>query len=381
MPRGRVVAALGAAQTLAYASSYYLPAVLAAPMAAELGLPRWVIFACLSAAIVVAGLLAPWAGRLVDTRGGRLPLTWSSLLFAAGLALLAATQGPAMLAASWALLGAAMGFGLYDIAFATAVGLYGREARGAITGITLIAGFASTIGWPAMGVAEAWVGWRGACLGWALLHLCLGLPLYRALPEAPAHRAAETAAAPPPSPRALAVVGLVLAAATLVNSGVAANLPDLLQASGATRGAAIVAATLLGPAQVAARVAEFGLLRRLHPVITARLATLAHPLGASVLLGLGAVAAPAFALLHGAGSGMMTIAKGTLPLALFGASGYGRRQGLIAIPVNVANAAAPLLFSLLVARFGAAALLVSAAVSLAGFAALLRLHGASTTPP
>ena len=167
----RVVIALGSAQTLAWASSYYLPAILAAPMAADLGIPASWVFGGFSAAMLLSALLGPAAGRAIDLRGGRDVLTLSNLIFAAGLVLMALAQGPALMALAWLVVGVGMSMGLYDAAFATLAGLYGRAARTPITGITLIAGFASTVGWPLSAIMEDALGWRGACLGWAALHL------------------------------------------------------------------------------------------------------------------------------------------------------------------------------------------------------------------
>src|SRR5271166_3344150 len=144
-----VVAALGATQTLAWASSYYLTAIIADPVSRDLGLPRTVFFAVFSAALLLTALLGPAVGRAIDLRGGRPVLVLSNLVLAAGLLLLAASHGLVVLSVAWVVLGAGMALGLYDTAFATLAGLYGGNARGAITGITLIAGFASTVGWPA----------------------------------------------------------------------------------------------------------------------------------------------------------------------------------------------------------------------------------------
>src|SRR6185437_15655253 len=165
---------------------------------------------------------------------------------------------------------------------------------------------------------------------------------------------------------AAAILAFVFAAAWFVTGAMAAHLPRLLQSAGATPAAAIAAAALVGPAQVAARLLEFGLLRRLHPLSSARLAATLHPLGAALLTVAGAPAAIGFALLHGAGNGMLTIAKGTLPLALFGPGGYGLRNGILSAPARVAQAAAPLLFGLLLDGPGPfAALALTAGLSLA----------------
>jgi hypothetical protein len=145
-------------------------------------------------------------------------------------------------------------------------------------------------------------------------------------------------------------------------------------AAGATLAAAVAAGALVGPAQVAGRVLEFGLLKRYHPLLSARLASLGPPLGMGALLVFGLPAAAPFALLHGAGNGIITIAKGTLPLALFGAQGYGARQGWLSMPALTLQAFAPWLFGLALQSSPQAAMAMSCAVSLAGVASLLLLR-------
>ena len=184
--RARTVCALGAAQTLAWASSYYLPAMLAAPMARDLGVTVPTVFAAFSTALVLSALLGPYAGRAIDKWGGRPVLMGTNVVFA--------------LFAAWLLLGAGMGSGLYEAAFAALVRLYGRDSRGVITGITLIAGFASTVGWPLSTFLEATVGWRGACFAWAGLHVLLGLPLNWSIPRIARTDAPASAAQPRRTP-------------------------------------------------------------------------------------------------------------------------------------------------------------------------------------
>ncbi|MCL4770377.1 MAG: MFS transporter [Burkholderiaceae bacterium] len=360
-----VVVRLGTAQTLAWASSYYLPALLAQPMARDLGVGTSTIFAAFSLALVVSALLGPLAGHAIDRHGGRPVLLGTNLLFAAGLGALALAQGPVGLFAAWALIGIAMGSGLYEAAFATLVRLYGQGARGAITGITLVAGFASTVGWPLTAWMEATWDWRGACAGWAALHLLLGLPLNAWLP-----RARLRPAPPAPAPPTALLLSFVFAATWFTSTAMAAHLPRLLQAQGLPLQAAVAAAALVGPAQVAARLLEFGLLRRMHPLASARLAALAHPTGALLLAWAGGAGSVAFTLLHGAGNGILTIAKGTLPLVLFGSLGYGLRQGMLMVPARVAQAFAPLLFGLLLDHWGTASV---AATALLGVACALAL--------
>ena len=144
--RVTVVAALGTSQTIAWASSYYMPAILGAPIASALHLPTSVFFGLFSGALLLSAVVGPSVGRLIDRHGGRHLLIASNLVIAAGLLILAGANGVIGLVIAWTVLGVAIGMGLYDSAFATLSSLYGREARSAITGITLIAGFASTIG-------------------------------------------------------------------------------------------------------------------------------------------------------------------------------------------------------------------------------------------
>ena len=386
--RGLVIAALGTAQTVAWASSYYIPAVLAVPMARDLGLsPVWV-FGAFSMALVVSAMIGPWAGSRIDGFGGRGVLILSNLVFAVGLGLLALAPSTVVLFAGWAILGVGMGIGLYEAGFATLAGIYGKDARGPITGITLIAGFASTVGWPLSGLMLATWGWREACLGWALIHLCLALPLNALLPRSGggsgtgtgtgtgtgAVNSPQRADAPTePSRRALVLLAIVFAATLFNAAAMAAHLPGLLQAAGADTTLAIAAGALIGPAQVAARVLEFGLLRRFQPLVTTRLAAAAHPVAAVVLLTFGGPAAYVFAVLHGAGNGIMTIAKGTLPLALFGAAGYGQRIGWLNAPARIAQAAAPLVFGAALNAWGLSAIWLTAGIGLVAMAALLAL--------
>ncbi len=375
---GTIVVLLGTAQTLAWASTYYIPAVLAEPMAADLGLPTVAVFAAFSAALVVAALVGPWAGRRIDRLGGRGLLMAANVIFAAGLLLLAAAQGPVAMTLGWLVIGVGMGIGLYEAAFAALAAIYGAAARSPITGITLIAGFASTIGWPLSAWMETRFGWRGACVGWAAIQLLLALPMNALLPSG-VHRAPDPPAedakeAAPPSALSLGLLAYVFAVTWFVSTALASHLPRLLEAAGASAAVAIAAGTLIGPAQVGARLAEFGLLRKVDPLISARLASLAHPLGAAALLTVGAPAAFAFAILHGAGNGVMTIAKGTLPLALFGPAGYGLRQGLLAAPARLAQAGAPILFGLALDGWGAGAAWVTGGLTVSAFIALLVLR-------
>jgi MFS family permease len=375
-----VVLALGTAQTLGWGSTYYLPAILADPMAADFGVTTGWIFGIFSLAMLLTAFIGPTVGHRIDRFGGRNILTVSSLVFAAGLALLGAAPNLAVFVLAWLLIGGGMAIGLYEAAFATLTAIYGREARSAITGITLLAGLASTVCWPISALLDAEFGWRATCYVWAAAHLLIGLPLNRLMIPRELGAHTTSAAALDTSAvdatlftRPMLLLAFGFAVTWITSTAMAAHLPRILEAAGATKTVAIAAAALVGPAQVAARVMEYTLLQRFHPLLSARLATLTHPLGVAVLLLVGAPAAYLFTLLHGAGNGVMTIAKGTLPLAIFGPEGYGRRQGWLVAPARFGQAASPFVFALLLERFGANVLLFSGGLCLMGCLAMLLL--------
>jgi len=377
--RLRVVAALGTAQTLAWGSSYYLPAILADPIARDLGISSNWFFAAFSAALVISGLLGPRVGRQIDRVGGREVLCASNTVLAAGLALLGASTTVWTMSLAWLLLGVGMGLGLYDAAFGALGRIYGSNARGAITGITLIAGFASTVGWPLSSLGLETIGWRETCYAWAIAHIVVGLPLNLLLPRTErAVHAGGTAAKPHiPIDRTMVLLSFAFAAAWTVTSAMAAHLPRIVEAFGATPAQAVFAGMMIGPAQVGARILEAGFLSRFHPLVSTRLACLTHPIGAGVIGLFGGGAAAAFTLLHGAGNGILTIARGTLPLSIFGPENYAYRLGLIGAPSRICQALAPLAFGLLIDPLGKLVVAVSAGLSVAALIALLALPQAN----
>jgi predicted MFS family arabinose efflux permease len=390
----RNVILLGLAQLLAWGSTYYLPAMLALPMARDLGLSNGMVFAAFSWALIVSALLGPAAGWASDKFGGRAVLMSASVLLTAALALLSQAQGALQLFAAWSLIGAGMAAGLYEGAFAAAVQFYGRDARGPITGITLLGGLASTVAWPVSAWLEINMGWREACLAWAAVHLLINLPLYGLLrkpqapqtaPESVARESASATHGPEriaemkpelsaaQQRRAALLLALIFALTWFISTAMAAHLPRLLQVQGIDLATALLLGSLIGPAQVAARLLEYTVLRHQHPLLSARLAGAMHPLGAALFMLAGAPAGALFALLHGVGNGVLTIAKGVLPLVLFGPQGYALRQGLLMVPARFAQALAPLAFALALDHWGGQALWLSTALGLICLGALLAL--------
>ena len=378
-----LIVALGTTQTLAWASSYYLPAILADPIARDLGVsPNW-IFAAFSASLVISAILGPRVGRQIDLVGGRSVLSASNLTLAAGLALLGATYSIPVLVIAWLLLGIGMGLGLYDAAFAALGRIYGEAARRSITGITLIAGFASTVGWPLTAWGLETIGWRNTCFAWALAHILIGLPINLfMLPAVKGAKAAVAAAVKPhiPIDRTMVLLAFTFATAWSVTGAMAAHMPRILEAAGATTLQAVAAGALFGPAQVFARIIEASFLSRYHPLLSTRLACLTHPIGAAILGLAGGGAASVFAIFFGLGNGILTIARGTLPLAIFGPQNYGYRLGIIGAPARMAQAAAPLAFGLLIDTMGSRVLIVSSALSLSALVALFMLGKEPAAP-
>jgi len=252
----------------------------------------------------------------------------------------------------------------------------GEAPASAITGITLLAGFASTVGWPLTAWGASELGWRETCLAWAGAHVVLGLPLNLLLPKSSRPNISDDNVGKPhiPLDRPMLVLGFAFAASWTVVTAMAVHLPRLLEAAGASTVQAVAAGALIGPSQVGARILEAGLMKRFHPMMSARLSVTLHPLGAAILGIFGAVAASGvFTVLHGAGSGILTIARGTVPLAMFGPENYGYRLGLLGAPSRVMMAAVPLLFGILIDLYGAGALIFSSGLSIAAFAGLCSL--------
>jgi len=357
-PRLMIVSSIGISQILVWGSSYYLPAVLAQPISADTGWPfQWVI-GSLSLGLLVSGLVSPLVGRLIERRGGRPVLAASAVLLAAGSLVTGLAPNLPVFVVGWVVIGLAMGAGLYDPAFSALGRIYGEQARGAITQVTLFGGFASTVCWPLSAALVAHAGWRGACLAYAAIALLIVLPLYlfglpseavRQPPEPDGGRAAGRVR--PDQRLAFLLLAAGLTLASMIMTVIAVQLLALLQARGLTLAAAVGLGALIGPSQVGARVLEAALGRGRHPIwsLVASAALVAIGLGA-LAAGVGAIALGL--ILYGAGSGVRSIAQGTVPLALFGRDGYAVLMGRLALPKLIAQAASPSIGAWLLHGFG-----------------------------
>lgn len=379
-PQGRGdEAALGVVQILTWGTSYYLLAVLAQPIATDTGWAlQWVV-GSLSLGLVVAGLAAPRVGALIGARGGRPVLMAGCALLALGLLILSLAPNLPVFAIGWGVMGAGMAASLYDAAFAALGRIHGAAARRPITTLTLWGGFASTVCWPLSAFLVGHLGWRGTCLAYALVQAAVCVPLLAvALPrasEAPAGGAPaaqrETSLRRGEWPLFLLLAAIVTVAGTIA-AVVSVQLLALLQAQGQGLGAAVAAGTVIGPAQVFARVVERTAGGRHHPLWT---------MGGAVTLTAGGLAllASGFPLMavalaaYGAGNGLFSIAKGAVPLAIFGHERYPALMGRLARPGFLAQAMAPLVAAHLLATLGASAVLVALMALAAANVALLGL--------
>ena len=351
----RVAVVIGASQLVVYGCTYYLPAVLSAPAAADLGVSRAALLGAFSWALLVAGIGAPMVGRRIDRAGGRGVLAASCAVMAGGLVLLAIAHGLVLWYAGWLVLGAGMALGLYDAAFATVGVLFGHDSGRAIMGVTLIAGFASSVFWPLGTALEAHWGWRGMLLAYAALLLAINLPaMLLGVPAGAAHQrgrqAADDGHRPVAKPgRALALLATFFTLRWLITSGIAVLILRLLEGRGLTPAQAVTVAAMLGPGQVLGRVVEWSCARRVSLFTRARAGALLMPVASLLLLLPGMLPASAFALLYGMSNGILTINRGTLPMALFGRAGYAQRLGWLATPALLAQAASPPLAAMLLA--------------------------------
>lgn len=370
-PRLVVISAVGIAQILAWGSSYYLTAVLAGPVAADTGWPLSWIVGALSVGLLVSGLVSPRVGHLIERRGGRPILAASAVLLALGLFVLGLAPTLSVYVIGWVILGLGMGTGLYDPAFSTLGRLYRQDARGAIAQVTLFGGFASTVCWPLSALLVEQVGWRGACLGYAALHLVVVLPLYLfGLPrEAPrATPLPEATGAPlaghvrPDQRLAFVLLAAGFTLASVIMTVVSVHLLTLLEAGGLTLAAAVGLGALIGPSQVGARVLEMMFGQKTHPIWSLVASAVLVAVGLGMLVGAPGIAAAGI-VLYGAGSGIRSIARGTVPLAMFGREGYAILMGRIAMPTLVAQAASPMLGTWLLNEFGTTVMLAALCIA------------------
>jgi MFS family permease len=350
----RAVLVLGVTQILTWGLLWYPPSLTIPLIAAEYGWSLSFGMAGFSAGMLVGGLCAPTIGRSIDHLGGHVVMTAGSLAGAAGLVALTVASHPVSYFLTWMFLGIAMAASLYDSAFATLGRIFGIEARRPITLLTFAGGFASTVGWPSTQFLIERVGWRGAYLIFAAILAFVAAPLHAfvlprtraAFPVTPVGTQASLSAEAAPARSALpllAIVAIAFAAYAFITSGMSAHMLTMITRGGIDASTAVAIGALFGPAQVLSRLCEFSFGGKTHPLLIARFAVVLVLAGFALLLsaGISTGTAITFVILFGLSNGLITVARGTVPLVLFGPVSYGQTVGKIARGALVMQSAAP----------------------------------------
>lgn len=355
-PSTRLVIRLGITQIIGWGSGFYIPAILAVPISLSLGISTETFFWAFTLSLLVSGLLGPQVGKFIDRLGGRKVLPIGTLAFALGLALLASATSTPQLFLAWVLIGVGGSMGNYDAAFAAAVNFFGNKSNGVIAGITVFAGFSSTISWPlTQGVHETF-GWQVAVWVWFALHLLIALPLHLTIPRSerrevpdltgPIRKLMKNRFRIEPL---LIVFALMFALEGFIVSAVNTTLPFMLGELGASVELALIASVILGPSQVMARVVLVALGSWATPLRVATISIVAHPLGVAAIWVFGEQGLLAFVILHGIGVGLNPFIRGSLPLLFYGPDRFGQRQGRVMMLSKIVSAFSPtaLIFLLL----------------------------------
>jgi MFS family permease len=385
----RAVSVLGVTQILAWGALFYPPVLTVPLIAADHGWSKAFAMAGFSLGLFVGGLVSRYVGATIDRFGGHLVMPFGSLIGAVGLVGLVAAPNAVAYFAVWMVLGVAMAASLYDPAFATLGRIFGTAARAPITTLTLAGGFASTVSWPTTQFLIDKTGWRGTYLIYAALLAAIAAPLHAfALPRQRAAHHATAATAVPDAPAAkpklpahgaaFLLVATAFASYAFVPSALAAHLLAIFGRFGLAPATVVAIGMLFGPAQVLARICELMFARDLAPLAVARFA-IGLLVVAFVLLAVApfsAVVAAIFAVMFGMANGLITIARGTVPLSLFGASGYGRLVGRIGGPFLVVQAVAPVVLAYVVERGSdAAGLMLVAAFAVVSLVCFIAIRG------
>ncbi len=393
---GRIVAALGVTQVIGYGTLYYAFPIAVPAISQTHDVSETWLYGVFSVGMLLGGMVAPRVGRAMDRYGAPRVMMAGSALVAGLLALIPLTPGWLGITALLLALQLVSVTVLYDGAFATLALLRGAGARRAITHLTLIAGFASTVFWPLTGQMIAVLGWQTTYGVFAALHLVLALPLHGWLTAVAARQRAverttvaapKPESAPPPMARpgaparaAFWMVAVGFAVRGMVIAAIGVHMVPLLTATG-LGSAAYLVAMVMGPSQVAIRATDALFWKALHPVDVALISAVALPLALGALLVAGwleqgqIAAAVLFSMLFGVGQGLSSIVHGTLPLALFGSVGFGQLLGRLSAVRSTLAAVAPFLFAVLMAWAGAEfAMGVAAGFALIAIVPFVRLR-------
>jgi MFS family permease len=365
-----VVGWMGLSQIIGYGTIFYSYAILAPGFAAEFCVAPELPFTIISVALLISGLVSPFLGRQIDRHGAPRIMVLGSVAVGLVYALAAFAPSFATLAGLIVLLQVIAVAVLYGASFPTLAQFGGAGARRAITQLTLIAGFASTLFWPLTGWLLGAAGWRGTFLIFAALHLLLALPIHLLIARRAPGRPTQQAGAPADlarvvGPRRFAfwMVALSFGITGILSTALVVHLVPILEQSALGENTYVVS-MLVGPAMVLVRLGEALFWANLSPLVTTALAALCFPLSIGLLLsGLPSlVAGCLFALFYGFGHGLNVIVGGTLPLHLFGRAGYAELLGKLNAIRVVLSAGAPAAFSAALAFVGFGATMTLGAI-------------------
>ena len=355
---------IGIAQILIWGGSFFLLAVLSRPIMAETGWGREIVYGALSLSILVSAFTLPYISRLVSQHGGKEILAMSGVVTALGLLLMAFSYHIAMFFVAWMVIGFGMALGLYDSLFAVLGNIFGLKAKAAITSITLISGFCTTIVWPIQAYSVSTFGWRATCLFGAVVLVALIWPIYHyALPKVQSepsvnkNKSNMTMSLPK---QTYYLMSSIFIMTSIIMTVMSVQLIDILQENGIALGVAIAISALLGPSQVASRVLDM-LIKFDHPIKSLLVSVILVALGISLL-----IISPQYAALavviYGAGNGLRSIIRGTLPLMLVRKEEYAFLMGKLARPSLIAQAMTPLIAGYMIDMFDAHTVLYSVAL-------------------
>lgn len=360
------VGSLGIHQITAWGTSYYCLGVLAVPMGVDTGWSLSLIYFGFTVALLTMGLVSTWVGRAIDYYGARMVMTIGTLLVSTGLVALSLMQSEATYLVVWAFIGLGMRMYLYDAAFAALVQVVPSRGRLAISYLTLFGAFASSVFWVLGHFLNETFGWRQTLMLFSSINLIICLPLgwfgLARRESSQGTRASDVKSGPTTEPPlqgrlrlvAIALFALIMSLNGLVFGVVTVQLVPLLGATGLTTAAAVWIASTKGFAQFGGRIVEIFFGKNLHVMTVARVAIGVLPISFLLLIFAGGHFQQilAFTLLMGASQGVITIVRGSVPLVLFGVTGYATVLGLIATPILIVNAASPTLCALIVDRWG-----------------------------
>ncbi|WP_421787816.1 MFS transporter [Hyphobacterium sp.] len=347
--------ALGITQIVAFGTSFYLLGVLAIPISESTGWPLPWIAGGMTLGALAGATISPTVGEQISKGRGRKTLALSSVLFAAGLLVIASSSTLPVYFLGWIFVGFAMASGLYDAVFSVLGHIFGAGAKFSISLIAILGGFASTVFWIASGMLLEVMHWRTICVIYALCHVAINLPIYLLFIPSPSKVFATGGEQDEfrtkfylrdlMQPDFLLMAFLFMLE-VIIASIIGVHIINILVDMGRPLAGAVAFAALIGPSQVAGRIAELLAGSVVSPTIATICALAAIGLGLLVMGIAPQLAGPAI-VIYGAGIGVVSIARGTLPLHILGASRYSVAMGHLARPIAIAQAAAPTIGALM----------------------------------